>query len=77
MPNIVQRVPAKDRRTRVAGSAWRAPHGGEAAPVAAEWGEDIALSRQPLEQMFATAQAAADAFNEINSPNENSSKEVY
>lgn len=44
--------------------------------MAAERGEGIASLQQPLEQMFVTAQAAADAFNEINSPNENSSKEV-
>lgn len=49
--------------------------GGEATLAAAERGEGIASLRQPPEQMFATAQAAADAFSEINSPNENSSKE--
>lgn len=48
------------------------------ALVAAERGEGIASLGQPLEQMFAAAaHAAADAFNQINSPNENSSKEVY
>lgn len=44
---------------------------------AAEQGEGITAWQQFLEQMFVTAQAAADAFSEINSPNEKSSKEMY
>lgn len=44
---------------------------GEATLVAAEQEKEL---WQPLEQMFVTVQAAADAFNEINSPDENSSK---
>lgn len=40
-------------------------------------GRGTATVRQPIEQMFVTARAAADAFNEISFPNENTSKEVY
>lgn len=48
-----------------------------AAPGEAEQGEGFASLWQPLKKAFVTAQAAADGFNEINSPNENSSKEMY
>lgn len=51
--------------------------GGAAMLGEAEKGEGFASLWQPLEQAFVTAQAAADVFNEISSPNENSSKEMY
>lgn len=53
-------------------NAWLPGHAG------GSWaGEGTAALRQPTEQMLEAARAAADAFNEINSPNENASKEVY
>jgi len=44
VPNVVQRVPAKDRGTCVADGVWWTMRGGEATLVAAEWGESIASS---------------------------------
>lgn len=62
----------KCRRQRIMDNAWLPGHAG------GSWaGEGTAALRQPTEQMLEAARAAADAFNEINSPNENASKEVY
>lgn len=68
---------ATDRWTRVPGTAGQTVRGGAAPPGAAAQGEGFASLWQPLKQAFMTAQAAADGFDEINSPNENSSKEMY
>ena len=42
-----------------------AAHSGEAMLVGAERGEGIAILRQSPEQIFVSAQAATDTFNEI------------